>query len=93
MEFKNLQNQHNLLLICNVWMLKALKKKISKRLPKVQTLPIKVMFIPNITDFKKLKELVIKMISMDNFLFNNIQHHLVYMLSSAVKTQSFKSVF
>ena len=56
-------------------------------------LPINVMCMPNLPDFKKLKELGVKRISMGNFLFDNMHHHFENMLCSVVKTQSFKSVF
>ncbi len=56
-------------------------------------LPINVMCMPNLPDFKKLKDLGVKRISMGNFLFDNMYRHFENMLTSVVKSQSFKSVF
>ncbi|MBU2760268.1 isocitrate lyase/PEP mutase family protein [Acidithiobacillus sulfurivorans] len=56
-------------------------------------LPLNVMCMPNLPDFKKLKELGVKRISMGNFLFDNMYNHFENTLSSVVKLQSFKSMF
>lgn len=56
-------------------------------------LPINVMCMPNLPDFKKLKELGVSRISMGNFLFDNMYNHFESILRSVVDTQSFKPVF
>jgi len=56
-------------------------------------LPINVMCTANLPDFKKLKELGVKRISMGDFLFANMYSHFENILKSVVKFQTFKSVF
>lgn len=57
------------------------------------SLPINVMCMPNLPDFKKLKEIGVKRISMGNFLFDKMYQQLESSLDSIVKSQSFSSVF
>jgi len=55
-------------------------------------LPINVMCMPNLPDFKKLKELGVSRVSMGDFLFDNMYSHFESMLRSVVDTQSFRPV-
>ena len=55
-------------------------------------LPINDMCKPNLSDFRKRKDLGVKRISMFNFLFANMYCHFENILKSVVKLQTFKSV-
>jgi len=57
------------------------------------SLPINVMCMPNLPDFRILKEIGVQRISMGNFLFNEMYQHFEKTLTSISKSQSFKSVF
>ena len=57
------------------------------------SLPINVMCMPNLPDFNTLRELGVKRLSMGNFLFDNMIHHLQATLCSVLDQQSFKSEF
>lgn len=57
------------------------------------TLPINVMCMPNLPNFKCLKELGVKRISMGNFLFEKMYQHLEREVEQLQKEQSFHSVF
>lgn len=56
-------------------------------------LPVNVMCMPNLPDFKKLKELGVKRISMGNFLFDHMYNGFEKTLKSVIVSQSFKPVF
>jgi len=56
-------------------------------------LPINVMCMPNLPDFKKLKKLGVSRISMGNFLFDNMYNNFESTLHSVVNAQSFKPIF
>ncbi len=56
-------------------------------------LPINVMCMPNLPDFKKLKELGVRRVSMGDFLFKNMYNHFESTLNTVVDSQKFKSVF
>jgi len=57
------------------------------------SLPINVLCMPNLSDFKTLKSLGVKRISMGNFIFDNLANHLKNTLHSILETQSFKPIF
>jgi len=56
-------------------------------------LPINVMCMPNLPDFKTLKRLGVKRISMGNFLHASTEQQLKQSVSKIIEQQSFKSVF
>lgn len=56
-------------------------------------LPINVMCMPNLPNFKKLAELGVKRISMGNFLFHDLNKHHAQVLSQIISNQSFKPLF
>lgn len=69
------------------------KENDIKILVEKSTLPINVMCMPNLPNFKKLKELGVKRISMGNFLFDNIVNNLKFNLNSIMSNQSFETIF
>lgn len=56
-------------------------------------LPVNVMCMPGLPDFKKLKELGVRRISMGNFIFENIYGHFEKTLQSVVDRGAFNTVF
>jgi len=56
-------------------------------------LPINVMCMPNLPDFKTLSDLGVKRISMGNYMFANMYSHFEKTLELIVKSKTFKSVF
>lgn len=56
------------------------------------SLPLNVMCMPNLPDFKILKTLGVHRISMGNFAFNAMQHFLEKSFSTIQVQQSFKSI-
>lgn len=57
------------------------------------SLPVNVMCMPDLPDFKKLKELGIKRISMGNFLFNKLYQQMDDQLNTIQNEGSFKTLF
>ena len=57
------------------------------------TLPLNVMSMPNLPDFKTLHQLGVQRISMGNFLFNKINEHHETTLNSILTAQSFNPIF
>ena len=57
------------------------------------TLPINVMCMPNLPDFKILKQIGVRRISMGNFLFNEMYHHFEKTLTTISDSQSFNPIF
>ena len=57
------------------------------------SLPINVMCMPNLPDFKILNQLGVHRISMGNFLFNEMYQHFEKTLTSISDSQSFKTIF
>ena len=60
---------------------------------KATTIPVNVMCMPDLPDFKLLTKLGVKRISMGNFLFDKLSNELENTLNSILEDQSFKSVF
>lgn len=60
---------------------------------KATNLPINVMCMPDLSDFKTLESLGVKRISMGNFVFNKLQQDLENQLSNIVNQQQFKGLF
>lgn len=56
-------------------------------------LPVNVMCMPNLPDFKTLKALGVKRISMGNFLFERLNQHLEQSLKSILQSNSFEPIF
>lgn len=57
------------------------------------SLPINVMCMPDLPDFKTLNELGVKRISMGNFIYDKIQKHLESSLEEIKTHHSFQSLF
>lgn len=57
------------------------------------SLPINVMCMPGISEFKKLEELGVKRISFGPFLYNNTVAHIENSIKGIVTDQSFNSLF
>jgi len=64
-----------------------------KKIVESTNLPINVMCIPDLPDFKVLENLGVKRISMGPFLYNNAVAKLESSINSIVDNQSFKSLF
>ncbi len=56
-------------------------------------LPINVMCMPNLPDFKTLTKLGVKRISMGNFLFNKMYNEFEQIVKILVNKESFNSIF
>lgn len=69
------------------------KENDVKTIVESTNLPINVMCMPNLPDFKKLKELGVKRISMGNFFFENVYKNFEHTLSLVVSSQSFTPIF
>jgi 2-methylisocitrate lyase-like PEP mutase family enzyme len=59
----------------------------------ISPLPLNVMCMPELANFRALSALGVKRISMGDFLFENMQQHLATKLNEIVTAQSFDSVF
>lgn len=57
------------------------------------SLPVNVMCMPNLPDFKTLRFLGVKRISMGNFLYDNMYGHYKKILNTVITEQNFRSVF
>lgn len=57
------------------------------------SLPVNVMCMPGLPDFKSLQRLGVKRISMGNFLFDSMLENFENTLNSILYNQSFESVF
>jgi len=57
------------------------------------SLPINVMCMPNLPDFKTLNQLGVHRISMGNFLFKNMHNEFEKTLRSILENQSFNPIF
>ena len=62
-------------------------------LAKATTLPVNVMCMPDLPDFKELQNAGVKRISMGNFLNSKIYQYLESEVEMVLKNQDFKSVF
>jgi 2-methylisocitrate lyase-like PEP mutase family enzyme len=62
-------------------------------LAKTTDLPINVMCMPNLPDFKELQKAGIKRISMGNFLNSKISQYLGSEIETILKNQDFSSLF
>jgi len=60
---------------------------------KATTIPVNVMCMPELPDFKLLATLGVKRISMGNFLFDKLSGEFETTLNSIVEDQSFKAIF
>jgi 2-methylisocitrate lyase-like PEP mutase family enzyme len=60
---------------------------------KTATIPVNVMCMPDLPDFKSLTTLGVKRISMGNFLFEQIQSSLEEKLNNIRKANSFQVIF
>jgi 2-methylisocitrate lyase-like PEP mutase family enzyme len=60
---------------------------------KATTLPVNVMCMPDLPDFKTLTTLGVKRISMGNFLFDKLSNEFENILNAIMKKQSFKTIF
>ena len=60
---------------------------------KTTTIPVNVMCMPDLPDFKLLTKLGVKRISMGNFLFDKLSNEFENTLNSILEDQSFKTVF
>ena len=60
---------------------------------KATVIPVNVMCMPNLPDFKLLTTLGVKRISMGNFLFDKLSNEFENTLNSILADQSFKAVF
>ena len=69
------------------------KEQDIKEVVAMTDLPINIMCMPNLPDFKTLHELGVKRISMGNFIFDDMLLHLKRRLSSINVQQSFASIF
>ena len=64
-----------------------------KEIVNCTNLPINVMCMPNLPDFKTLTELGVKRISMGNFLFDKMYSHFESATKDILLQKSFKSIF
>lgn len=64
-----------------------------KKITASTTLPINVMCMPDLSDFKKLEELGVKRISIGPFLYQNMNSKLENSIKSIIEKQSFQSLF
>jgi PEP phosphonomutase and related enzymes len=64
-----------------------------RALTRTSKLPVNVMCMPELPDFKSLKESGVKRISMGNFVNKKVYHELDVSLSTVVNAQSFNSLF
>ncbi|NRA20694.1 MAG: isocitrate lyase/phosphoenolpyruvate mutase family protein [Oceanospirillaceae bacterium] len=60
---------------------------------KATAMPVNVMCMPDLPDFKSLTNLAVKRISMGNFLFDKLSSEFENTLNSILEDQSFKAVF
>lgn len=60
---------------------------------KSTTLPLNVMCMPDLPDFRKLHEWGVKRISMGNFVNHKIYDYMNQLVSKIIKDQSFQSIF
>jgi 2-methylisocitrate lyase-like PEP mutase family enzyme len=60
---------------------------------KVSTLPVNVMCMPNLPDFKQLQEAGVKRISLGNFVNQSVYSYLENSVKTIVKDGNFKSLF
>jgi 2-methylisocitrate lyase-like PEP mutase family enzyme len=60
---------------------------------KMTAMPVNVMCMPDLPDFKSLATLGVKRISMGNFLFDQIHHSLEEKLNSIRQANSFQVIF
>lgn len=56
-------------------------------------LPVNVMCMPNLPNFTILTQLGVKRISMGNFIFDQMTHHLGHTLHSIKQAQTFRPIF
>lgn len=56
-------------------------------------LPVNVMCMPNLPNFTILTQLGVKRISMGNFIFDQMTHHLEHTLHSIKQAQTFRPIF
>ncbi len=68
------------------------KEDIQKMVERTN-LPVNVMCMPNLPNFKTLKEIGVQRISMGNFLYNEMQTHLEKSLTAVKQKHSFDSIF
>ena len=64
-----------------------------RQIVEATSLPVNVMCMPHLPDFRKLSQLGVKRISMGNFLFENMYTYFAQVLSYVNKNQSFNSIF
>jgi 2-methylisocitrate lyase-like PEP mutase family enzyme len=69
------------------------EEKDIKAVVESTSLPINVMCMPNLPNFKKLRELGVKRISMGNFLFEHMYRDFEHTLSEILNNQSFSLIF
>lgn len=69
------------------------KESDIREIMKNTSLPMNIMCMPGLQNFKKLQELGVKRISMGNFLYDNMYKKLESDLKNIKKNDSFESIF
>ena len=69
------------------------EEKDIKAVVESTSLPVNVMCMPNLPNFKKLREFGVKRISMGNFLFDHMYKGFEHSLSLVLNNQSFSPIF